>query len=171
MNNELTHAQREYHHAKSIAEQSAAEYAMICVKSLIAINAGAFVAVPALVEIFLEGDYLELQIATASFFFVLGLILAIVTAYIAYWNYQAHSHYNSAVFFSRSIIIEEKYDSENYFRLKDWRDKTKSEYDEEKGKYANRVNWTMILGNIVGIASAISFVSGVVIFTISALSQ
>ncbi|MEZ6029019.1 MAG: hypothetical protein R3C46_04645 [Hyphomonadaceae bacterium] len=143
----------------------------MAVQSLIAINAGAMLAVPPIVEVFFKESLGFSGALVPMLLFLVGLLAAVACAYAAYFNFQFLSQSYSVELWARLITIEEKSDLETFHRLKGWRANTRADYEKQELKYDKLVQVFFYIANGLGILSLLLFILGSLLFASASLQS
>lgn len=159
------------HYTQKIAhyDHMSKDYAHLAVQSLIAMNAGALLAIPPIVQVFFS-DKIEFQDVLYSIVaFLGGLVAAIICAYAAYFNYQNHMVSATAEMYKNLTDMDEKADTRTFHRLKKWRADTRADMAKREEKSDKRIVVFFYVANGLGVSSLMAFVVGAVSFAMIAL--
>jgi hypothetical protein len=132
----------------NISEQSATELAKAVIQTGLILNGGAIVALPAICTIFKDGiEGIGGSILTGGLLFTLGMMIAWITAIVAYFAICVRQNYHGYQSYQNTMHIQAKFAD------------TKEEYDEkieerrrfitlansESTKYGRYQKWGIIL--------------------------
>ena len=153
------------HYQPPIASNSdlAAQYGQMLIKSLITLNTGLAIAFPTVSEIFTPTLPFE-SILLPTFLALLGAVLAIFGGYATYFNYNAHATMYNAAMQIDFLNVDEKFDDKTYHQMRTFRDQNRNSLEDDYKKSKSRINTTYLLGNFLGVAALILFVSSVGVF-------
>jgi hypothetical protein len=154
----------------SAQEQLSKDYAHLAVQSLIGMNAGALLAIPPVVEVFFSNALNFGEAIWPMAVFLLGLLLAIGCAYMAYFNYQYGAMSLRFELFKQLIHIDEKFDTTTFHQQRASRSTTRIDYDREEKRYDKLVGVMFYVANGLGVASLASFVVGAFWFAFIAMT-
>lgn len=160
------------HYTQKIAhyDHMSKDYAHLAVQSLIAMNAGALLAIPPIVQVFFS-EKIEFQdVLISMLVFLAGLITAIVCAYAAYFNYQNHMVSATAEMYKHLTNIDEKADTRTFHQLKKWRAETRADMEKREEKSDQLIAVFFYVANGLGVFSLIAFVVGTITFAMAALN-
>lgn len=159
------------HYTQKIAhyDHMSKDYAHLAVQSLIAMNAGALLAIPPIVQVFFS-DKIEFQDVLISMIaFLAGLIAAIICAYAAYFNYQNHMVSATAEMYGYLTGVDEKADTRTFHQLKKWRAETRADMAKREAASDRLVSVYFYVANCLGVLSLVAFVVGAISFAVVAL--
>jgi len=138
-----------------------ADFGLLIVRSAIVLNGGALLALPAYFSAVKNAELLNsTELLTAAVWFIVGIILAILTSYCGYVNFQANAHVLMAEREKEILEIEEGYDTTHKHRLAKDRKFTREYWQKSEEKGTKFVNWTLWLAQIFGFGSYIAFIVG-----------
>lgn len=147
---------REHHY-----ESASQSFGELCVRSIITLNAGVAVAYPTVAEVFVaDADLSTVLWPTGTA--VLGVVLGVLCAFIAYLNnmFAAHNaHYEMQL---AILKADEEFDTNTFWRFRDYRTNTKEFYSNLIKRSANKQQICFYSALSVGILAMICF--GVSIF-------
>ncbi len=136
-------------------QSSSVQFATVLVANLMIINSGALFALASMMDS-VKGETALGASYWAAASFVVGIVLATICGYSAYHNFMALAQYEALE--GNEGVFDEKFpDAKQGLPAVDsWRNETQ----QNQKYYKNVVNITLWTGNISGILSLISFVTG-----------
>jgi len=140
---------------------ASAGYGQLAVRSAMLLNGGALFAFPAFIsstgKLAIISDTLVLLSGGS---FIAGIVFAAICSYLAYLNFQFNVFSLDWQRLKEFSEIEEGYDYTSKHRMKKDRAEYRNELDAGITKFEKRVWWTMLIGNISGILSYLTFIIG-----------
>jgi hypothetical protein len=137
-------------------------YGLAATRSAFLLNGGILFALPAYVSATRDKATAEVThyIVWAACSYVVGIVCAAVVCLVAYLNFQWHAHNVEMERLQQFSKIEEGYDTTFTHRLKEPRDRHRTELEAITASLEGKINMTARLGVLFALLSYLAFVVG-----------